>query len=153
MPDFSPFKQSVLSVLDQRLTEKIDQHKRRIADAQTAASEDTKSSAGDKFETSREMIKQEINKIVQQLSLAEEMKEVAQKLASVSSVDTVAPGSLVHTSESWYYLSVAFGKLLVDDTIVYALSATSPLGKELIGKKKGETIPFRSREIEILNIL
>lgn len=133
--------------------QKIEVLKKNIADAQQAAAEDTKSSAGDKFETSREMMKQEINKASQQLVIYEKMKSMLTKLNPEAQAVKIGLGSLVHTSEGWYYFSVSIGKVDAGKEKAYVLSLASPLGREALSKMKGDIIDFRGRKIEILDVL
>jgi transcription elongation GreA/GreB family factor len=134
MPPKPHFHQVCLN----QLQAKIDRLNRSIAEAQQAASEDTKSSAGDKFETSREMMKQEINKLNAQLSQAVKMQQQLGQVNPEASKETVGFGSLVQTNEGLYYFSVSLGKVEVAGQSCFALSMASPLGKALAGKKAGE---------------
>ncbi|MEO0468977.1 MAG: 3-oxoacyl-ACP synthase [Bacteroidota bacterium] len=145
MIDKPQLHQHCLSVLN----EKIDQLKADISDAQKAASEDTKSSAGDKFETSREMIKQSINQLNQQLSQNHKLLTMLEKIKPETPSETIGFGSLVQTNEGWYYFSVSLGKLQWEGEKCFALSMASPLGKALCGKVAGETITFMKRTIRI----
>ena len=120
-----------------------------IADAQQAASEDTKSSAGDKFETSREMIKQEINKNSQQLSQLNKMLLHLQQLKPELAKDRVGQGSLVIANEGRYYFSVGLGKVVLEGETYFALSMASPIAQALQGREAGEIVRFRGREIQI----
>ncbi|MEM7371596.1 MAG: 3-oxoacyl-ACP synthase [Bacteroidota bacterium] len=141
--------QSCLDLLE----EKIGNLQKAVQDAQMAASEDTKSSAGDKFETSREMIKLEINKYNQQLSQNTKMLHHLQKLNPAIDRDRVEMGSLVLTNEGAYYFSVGMGKLILGETPYFALSMASPIGRALAGHQKGEHISFKGRSIHIQEIL
>ena len=121
-----------------------------IAHAQQAASDDTKSSAGDKFETSREMMKLEIDKNSTQLSQALLMLKHLQGLRPSVTMKEVAFGSLVHTNEGVYYFCVSLGKVMLDDKVLcFALSMVSPIGKALQGRKAGDTVTFMGRKVAI----
>jgi len=146
MPDKRAIRQACFDMLQSKLAAL----EKRIQEAQAAASEDSKSSAGDKYETSREMVKQEIEKASTQLRHFRRMEEVLRQLDAARAVDTVDFGSLVQSNEGIYYFSVSLGKVPVDDrTTIYALSITSPLGKALQGKREGEQVSFRGRTIAI----
>jgi transcription elongation GreA/GreB family factor len=123
--------------------------KTSIQDAQEAATEDTKSSAGDKYETSREMIQQEIDKATAQVATFDQMQEWLSRIEPSQKQKTIAFGSLVRCNEGCYYFSVSLGKLSVEGQTVYALSMASPLGQALAGKTAGETVSFRGRDIQI----
>ncbi|MEM7658992.1 MAG: 3-oxoacyl-ACP synthase [Bacteroidota bacterium] len=131
------------------LNHKVSSLQTEIEAAQQAASEDTKSSAGDKFETGREMIKQRINQLSQQLSQQEVMAHQIERLDPQQTHSQAQAGSLVQTSEGTYYLAAPVGKLSVLDRKVFVLSLASPIGQLLLGKKEGEEIQFRGRRIVI----
>lgn len=135
------------------LASKIATLEQMISDAQQAASEDTKSSAGDKFETSREMMKLEINKNSQQLSKANQMLQRLQQINPSIPKDKVGFGSLVIANEGKYYFSVGLGKVIVDGESYFALSMASPIGQALSGHEANERVAFMNREIQIKEIL
>jgi transcription elongation GreA/GreB family factor len=144
-----PLKPQIHQACIAMLEARISRLQQSIVHAQQAASDDTKSSAGDKFETSREMMKLEIDKNNAQLSQADTMLQHLHKLNPGTTMDKVAFGSLVHTNEGIYYFSVGLGKLMVDDKVCFALSMVSPIGKALGGRKAGETVDFMGRKVEI----
>lgn len=134
------------------LTEKIERLQRSIADSQKSASEDTKSSAGDKFETSREMLKQEINKHSQQLAMATKMRQQFTKLNPTQNITSIGFGSLVDTNEGLYYFSASLGKVVLEEKSCFALSMISPIGKALADHKAGDEVDFMKRRIKILTV-
>ena len=134
------------------VVEKIATLEQAIQDANEAANEDTKSSAGDKFETSREMMSLEINKNTAQLGLATEMLRHLRQIDPEATRNKVAFGSLVATNEGLYFFSVSLGKIKVEDKVCFALSLASPIGQALADKKAGDKVSFMNREVEILGI-
>lgn len=146
------FKQEVHKESMSHLREKKERLNKQISDAQQAAAEDTKSSAGDKYETSREMMKQEIDKANQQLAIFEKMEAVLMKISPDKPKRKVELGSLIVCNEGIYFFSVSLGQIKIQGQVVYCLSLASPLGKIMMGKKAGETFAFRGREIKIQEI-
>ena len=108
---------------------------------------ETKSSAGDKHETGRAMLQLEMEKASQQLAIVNQMKETLQRLTIEHSSKNVRLGSLVKTTKGIYFLAVSFGKVLIDKETYFVVSTESPIGKQLLGKKTGEIIPFNAAEI------
>jgi hypothetical protein len=134
--------------------QRIDTAETALRQAQEASNDDTKSSAGDKFETTREMMQQDIarNKNLlfdgqQNLQLLSSLKGLA------SSGDTVRNGSLVYTSKGIFYISISAGQLNVEDQHVFAISAASPIGQLLIGRKAGESFSFNQNDYTVQEIL
>ncbi|MEL6253324.1 MAG: 3-oxoacyl-ACP synthase [Bacteroidota bacterium] len=134
------------------LESKISALKKSTEDLQQAASEDTKSSAGDKFETSREMMKLEIEKNNIQLRQLNSMKQLLGQCKPDQVSEEIRLGALVKSNEGLYYFSVPLGKVEVENQSCFVLSLASPLGKALLGKIAGDKISFMKREIEVLEI-
>ena len=133
----------------EQLEKKIASLERTIQDTQKAAQADTKSSAGDKFETTREMMKQEMDKNGVQLSQAREMLSHLQQLDPYLKNDRISYGSLAHTNEGIYYFAVSFGKVVINDQFYFVLSMASPIGKALRNRKAGEEVAFMGRKIRV----
>jgi transcription elongation GreA/GreB family factor len=92
---------------------------------------------GDKYETSREMLQQEINNL--QLQLNEQLKS-QQILKSINPIShkTVSLGSLVETDKGKFFIAVSIGELSFNQEKIFIISAESPLAKAMNGKKQGE---------------
>ena len=124
-----------------------------IENAREASRNETKSSAGDKYETAREMMQQDIN--LNNLRIAE-MKKLSALLDMISHqqpTGSVQAGSVVRTSQGNYYTGISIGKLKVDDVIYFTLSLSAPLGVRLAGKKAGEQFIFNGKEFVIQEVL
>lgn len=141
--------QACLNFIEQRL-ENI---KEAIAQAQAASVDDTKSSAGDKYETTREMMQQEIDRNKKQLFEADQQKLALKAVENVQAAEIVKNGSLVITSNGNFYISISAGEMKTKELNVYAISQASPIGKLLLGKKKGEEFSFNGKEFIITQIL
>lgn len=120
-----------------------------INDAQEGANSQTKSSAGDKHETGRAMAQLETEKNAQQLMEAKKLRAVLSQIDPKKLTETIELGSLVETSNGWFYIAISAGKLVHEGTMVFAVSPTSPIGRELLGKKKGDQLKFNGRPIAI----
>jgi hypothetical protein len=133
--------------------QRIDTAETALKQAQEASNDDTKSSAGDKFETTREMMQQDI---ARNKNLQFDGQQNLQLLISLESVpvsgDIVRNGSLVYTTKGIFYISISAGQLHVDDQLVFAISAASPIGQLLIGKKSGESFSFNQNDYTIKDI-
>ncbi len=146
------FKEELYAYCHQVVDERIALTKRLIQEAQQAANQDSKSSMGDKYETSREMMALEMRKAGEQLGEAGKLKQVLSELTFEQSSEKIRLGSLVSTSIGEFYLSVSLGKLTLKEREVFVLSVVSPLGKELLEKKSGDSFSFNKRLIEIRSV-
>ncbi|MEN2281898.1 hypothetical protein AAGF08_07140 [Algoriphagus sp. SE2] len=138
------FKSKVFQIAFDLLEEKNKLLSSELKSLEQSIHEDTKSSAGDKYETGREMIRQEIGKVENQYkqnkSFMMEMKHLKE---SQKPSLKITEGSLVCFGEDWFLISISLGQIIVNKKKVFLLSKNSPLGKELLGKEKGEKIAFR----------
>jgi len=116
-----------------------------------AIAEDTKSSAGDKYETSREMANLEKEKLhVQALGFKNSLASLSVPPPSPSA--RIDVGCLIKTNREWIYISISLGQLDVAGEDVLVISPLAPLARQLMGKEKGETVTFRSNNYQIINI-
>ena len=51
-----------------------------------------------------------------------------------------------------YFISIAAGRILVDEKKYFAISPQAPLAKELMQKEKGDMITFNDKSIKILDV-
>ncbi len=127
------FKNKIYNHCIGLLNDKIKILHTALNDLTLGAESDSKSSAGDKHETARAMMQLEQQKTKQQLDEALIQKDVLDKINITKKTLHVTLGSLVKTNKGFLFLSVALGKVIVDEHVVTTLSSQSPLGKKLLG--------------------
>ena len=123
-----------------------------LQQAREASNDDTKSSAGDKYETSREMMQQDIDRNKRLLIDAQDNLRVLQSIDAAQKSANVTHGSYVVTSQGSFYISVSAGQLHVGDKTIFAVSPASPIGKLLLEKKKGDGFDFNGKKYSIENV-
>jgi transcription elongation GreA/GreB family factor len=131
---------------------KIDSLKSELVALQEASNQDTKSSAGDKYETGRSMIMLEKEKLGVQLMEAYKLKKALDLIDLGKPINKVSLGALVKESNNFYYFSANFGALNIADVKVFALSTLSPIGQAMLGKTVGDTYTFRGQKFLIEKI-
>jgi hypothetical protein len=146
-------KSAVYALCMDSINNRIHTAETALAQAQEASNDDTKSSAGDKFETTREMMQQDISRNKRLLSDAKQSLQQLENLSDAPLADTVRNGALVYTSQGTFYISISAGQLKVEDQLVFAISAASPVGQLFIGKKVNDTFTFNQKEFKIEKIL
>lgn len=134
------------------LAERIDAARTAMQAAQDSAHSETKSSAGDKYETGREMASQERERNAAQLHQAQQLQAELARINPELSCDTVRPGALVHTTLGWFYLSISAGRLAVAEAEVVAVSAAAPVAVALKGKRAGEEVWFNGKPLRVLAV-
>jgi uncharacterized protein (UPF0128 family) len=135
------------------IKERIETAEFALKQAREASNDDTKSSAGDKYETSREMMQQDIDRNKRLLIDAEENQHVLSSLKDTPHSDAARNGSLVITDQGSFYLSISAGQLHIGKDVYFAISAVSPIGKLLLGKVKGDKFDFNGRKYSIKEVV
>lgn len=126
--------------------------KAAIAEVQDAVGNETKSSAGDKYETTREMMQQDINMNLARLNELYKMRAALEQIPTAHKGPKAQPGSVIHTSNGNYYIAVSAGKLLADGTTYYAISPSSPIGAKLLGLQAGDSFEQGGKKLEIVRV-
>ena len=115
------------------------------------ANNETKSSMGDKYETSREMVQQEINNLLSQLAVAKEQRSLLSALQLRAS-SKVEVGAVVQTQAGMFFIAVATGIFIVEGKKIFGISVESPLAVAMAGKSVGEKFSVNHNEQIIKNI-
>ncbi|WP_379089858.1 3-oxoacyl-ACP synthase [Pedobacter sp. UC225_65] len=134
------------------IEERIQTAETALKQAREASNDDTKSSAGDKYETSREMMQQDIDRNKRLLIDAEENQKVLTSIKDTPYSETARNGSLVYTDQGNFYLSISAGQLHLGNDVIFAISAVSPIGKLLLGKQKGNQFDFNGKKYQIKEV-
>jgi len=119
----SKLKQQLYILCRQYITNHEAEIKKAIAEIRDAASNETKSSAGDKYETGRETMQQEIDLNISRLNELNKLKQSLERIIPEQTGNTVMAGSIVTTNNGSYYIAIGAGKLKVNDVTYYAISA------------------------------
>jgi hypothetical protein len=117
--------------------------------AQESSKSETKSSAGDKYETGREMANAERDRNAAHMQQAQQLQAELARISPDAPCDTVRPGALLRTSLGRFYVAISAGKLTVEGQEVFAVSAAAPLALALKGKRAGDEALFNGKTLRI----
>lgn len=112
--------------------------------ANSSANEESKSSAGDKYETTREMLQQQIEKDSAALAEAVKQKQLLIQIGTGKQHEIIQPGSLVVTDKNNFYIAISAGALVIDGKKYLAISPSSPIGIQMIDKRTGDNFAFNN---------
>ena len=116
--------------------------------------EETKSSAGDKHETTRAMIQIEREKNSKRIKEIENSKKQLIVIKSVQLDNLkVSPGSIIFTSNNNYFISISSKIYISDTNKIYCVSTNTPIAKSYLGKKIGDIVTFNNIESKIEKII
>lgn len=146
-------KATVLKVLQEIVNERILEAQHEIDSINHSKANETKSSAGDKYETGMAMLQIEEQKATVQLAKAKDLRKTLSMIDPSVKHDKVQLGSLVETSNGVYFISIGLGKVDVEGNDVFVLSIASPIGLQLKDKAVKDQFTFQGKQINILHIL
>lgn len=145
-------KQKIVETIQSEVDEKIATDQEMIERCRESANNDTKSSAGDKYETNRAMMHIEQEKYTEQL---EENLDLKRKLSQIDislEIDTVKTGAIVETSLGYFFIAFSADDIEIDDVEYTPISLVSPLGTALSGLKKNESTNFRGKKVSVYSV-
>ena len=111
----------------------------------------SKSSAGDKHETSRALMQSEFDKINNNYQSQLNHLKVIESL-DMSDKPRIGLGSLVETDSSILFIGIGLGIHQIGNKKVMIVSKASPIGKQLEGKKEGDYILLNNNKEKIIRI-
>jgi transcription elongation GreA/GreB family factor len=116
-----------------------------VHEATEAANDDTKSSAGDKYETGREMMQQDAVMNQAQLNEANKLKITLSKISTGTADEKAVVGSMVLTDKGNFYISISAGAIKANGMDFFAVSPASPIGLKLLGLKAGNEFNLNNK--------
>lgn len=114
---------------------------------------ESKSSAGDKYETGREMINIEWNKLSTQLHEYERLEKILDRINLQQISEKVILGSIVKTETANYFISIPSNSLEIEGKFYYSVGIQAPITRVLLGKVKDEVFTFNQKTLSIIDIL
>lgn len=143
-------KSSLINIVKLKLSEKINNLEKLIAETR-ASSNDTKSSMGDKYETGREMLQQEINNLQIQLNEVLKQQDFLKTVLPKQS-DKAEKGAIVKTEKGLFFISVSLGEITCENQKIICISPESPLAKAMFGKQENESFSLNNINQKIIEI-
>lgn len=127
------------------VAEKLKSTKEEMNLTKEASFEETKSSAGDKFETGREMMQQEADKFARQIEELNKIYRLIDSLNLNKTSEKIEAGSIVKTNQNVFFISASLGMVEFEGEKLMLISAISPIASALLNKKAGDQLTFNGR--------
>jgi len=147
------FKEKVYQQYLQIIKDKILSLETILNDLNESAKNETKSTAGDKHETALAMLQIEQENTRKKIAETIEQKTQLERINIHQKSDTIIKGSLIKTDKGSLFLSIALGKIVIDEITITALSPQSPLGIKLLGLKMNDMVEINNNQFLIKDIL
>lgn len=145
-------KQDVIAAAFSIVSQKIERIKAELDDLKDGNAQNSKSTAGDKHDTERAMVHLEIEKLSKSLSIEYAILNDIEQIKADSINSVVSNGSFVETSRGIFLIGAACGKVYINSTSVFCISAHSPLAIELNSKSVGDVAQVNGNDFQIKSI-
>ncbi|MDT0648205.1 transcription elongation factor [Zunongwangia sp. F260] len=145
-------KQTLFEACEQYVQERINRISSAMKDLESDLENESKSSAGDKYETGREMINIEWNKLSNQLQQFKMLRETLDKAKNRKSTGRIQLGSLIMTNMASYIIAIPAGQIDIEGEKYFAIGANSPIAQILQDKVAGEDFSFNGKANHIISV-
>lgn len=145
-------KKAYIEFIFQKLNDLLSELENEQESIDDEIGKETKSSAGDKFETSREMMSQARERIDERMSSIGLQIRTLKNIQPNEVFTSISHGSLVETDKGVFFFGLSLEKLVFEKQSVFNLSMASPIGKVFQDKIKGNSVPFRNTTYQIIEI-
>ncbi len=132
------YKVKLRQFCENLLSQRISATREAMANAQAAANAEGKSSAGDKYETSRAMSHLEKDMHARQLLAHTEQLSALLNINVHEIYSTAVAGSFICCENVNIFVAAGLAKHSINAVDIIFISPTSPLAGKLIGKKIGD---------------
>jgi hypothetical protein len=134
-------RSQVFEALESHLMDAVKEGDWHLSSLQEALASEAKSTAGDKHETGRAMIHQEMRQVNDTLQRSHSaLRELTRMQKPSEPPSRVAFGVLVETTGPWVLMGLPLGKLDLEGTVVFGVSAEAPLAKAWFGAEPGDEV-------------
>lgn len=120
--------------------------------AQAAANAEEKSSAGDKYETTRAMMQIERDKAAEQMEEGLKLKRMAESIKPQINNSKIGLGSIIMTDSVHFYIAISAGKVDVEGQTFLTVSAQAPIALTLLKLNPGDSFIFNKEKLCIKDI-
>lgn len=145
-------KTKILKQLLALQADRIEELLRYQIDLSDALQSESKSTAGDKHDTSRAMIHLEQEKLQHQF---QELQLQLQRLREMNELNPLTQanfGALVETTSDLFLLGASLGKQVVDGRAIYCIGMEAPIAQAMLNKAIADQLLFNGKLTEILAI-
>ncbi|TAE87447.1 MAG: hypothetical protein EAY81_04060 [Bacteroidetes bacterium] len=151
--DLILLKQQIITACKTLLEQRIEHATTAMNSAQESANSEDKSSAGDKYETSRAMGQLDRDMNAKQLAIAKEELNELLKINPDTPCQYVSKGALVQSNQLYFFVATGIGVIKVADLSIGVVSPESPIAKNAWHKKVGDQITVAGKPHTILAIV
>ena len=144
-------KNDIFDALESHLQGAVCEAQGHLASLQEALTSEAKSTAGDKHETGRAMIHQEMRQVNDTLQRSQSaLQEWTRMKQTQTAPVRVASGVVVETTGPWVLVGLPLGKLSLQGGLLLGVSPEAPLAQAWHGAKVGDEVRLGSSTFQIV---
>ena len=148
----SIFKEVVYKELLSRIKERFENLNYLIKSAKESRDNDSKSSVGDKHETFRAKIQTDIDNYYRQLVNLKSQINILKNIDLSIKYPKISQGAFIETNHGYFFISIGFGKLIIENKKIFAISIISPIGMAMKDKLVSQHFYFKDSSYLIHSI-
>lgn len=141
-------KESFVEFLSTHVSGRLHRHMAQMEELNASLANESKSSAGDKYETSREMINQQINQIAQQINVTRTIQNLLPKIDFGKKV-SLEPGAIFMADNKLFCWGVSLGKIAFEGETIICISSQSPFAQTCLNKSIGDQVGMAPNTFEV----
>lgn len=146
-------KETLQNEIKSLLNAKLKSYQNAVNDLQESLESEGRSTAGDKHDTARAMVHNELDKTKKSMMEVRKQQEFLSQILSVNDKDQVSAGSLIQTDKNnYYFIGPGLGMIKVNTVTIACVSPTAPISQQLLNKGIGDKISFNQLSFEIVAI-
>jgi len=142
----------IAALARERLSPQLAEARQQLADLTSSSAEGGNSSAGEKYQTQRERVKQSQDIVDRQLARIQEMINQLEKIPTPAG-SQVQEGALVKLPIGLVWVGVSLGKVLDEGKEYLLVSKDSPLFLAINGLKVHQSTLFRGKELVVEDVI
>jgi len=141
-------KEEFVRFLETYTSGRLERHMAQMAELNASLANESKSSAGDKYETSREMINQQINQIAQQINVTRSIQNLLPKI-DFAEKEMLQPGAVFKAGNKLFSWSVSLGKVEFEGESILCISSQSPFAQTCLDAKVGDAVGMPQNQLKL----
>lgn len=145
-------KRELLEQCQDIIDQRVGVSQSAINRAKEGVENESKSSVGDKYETTRALMQTEQDNQSRQLSEALKLQLLLGRIQPEVMHEKITFGSVVKTNQGNYFVSISAGRLMIEQDKYFAISPQTPLAREFLQKSAGDSATFNDKPIQILEV-
>lgn len=145
-------KKNLLLLCQEEVNRRIDAYKKAMDAAQSAANEQGRSTAGDKYDTARAMSQIDRNMYAKQLSETSLLQRSLTGIQVEKKLEKIGLGAIIQTSQMTYFIAASLGKIECKGKEFIVISPMTPLAQAMLNKRSGDSFNFNKSNVLIQSV-